>query len=345
MQTLPGDITLEPSADLLREATASGAQKLVAEPARLVKRRAAFFNSKTLARNQSRVALVTVVLPIVGLAGAIAYLATHGVAPFYVGLWVFMHFVGMTGISVGYHRLGAHRSFRPHSIVKKALLIFGSLSAQGPVIYWVSNHRRHHEKCDKTGDVHSPHVAENGTVFSNKLKGFWEGHTGWMFHSNPSNPLRYSQDLLEDPEITFVNQYYYVWIALGLLVPGLVSLLVYPTIEGFLLGVLFGGFARLCSVQHVTWAINSWTHMFGARPYQNSDNSTNALWLAIPTVGEGWHNNHHSFPYSARLGLQWWQIDLGYMLLLTLSAVGLVRDIREPTEQAKRARRRLVQPS
>ena len=305
-------------------------------------KRAAYFQSKTLARSQSRVAFVTVLLPIFGLAGAVTYLMTYGFNAWYVGLWVFMHWVGMTGISVGFHRLGAHRSFEAHSLVKKALYIAGSLSAQGPVVYWVSNHRRHHEKCDKDGDVHSPHVAEDGQQFTNKLAGFYQGHTGWMFRSNPSNPLRYSRNLLEDSDATFVNRHYYVWIALGLFAPGVVTLLVYPSLQGFLLGCLFGGLARLCTVQHVTWAINSWTHMFGRRPYQNGDLSTNAAWLSVPTVGEAWHNNHHAFPYSARLGLEWWQVDLGWALLKTLSIFGLVRDLKVPSERAKQSRLRVA---
>ncbi len=310
-----------------------------------VKDRAAYFNSSTLARAQARVALVTVVLPIVGLVGGIVAIAVYGVSPFYLALWGGMHLVGMLGISVGFHRLGAHRSFKPHPWVARALYIMGSLSAQGPVIYWVSNHRRHHEKCDRAGDVHSPYYAEDGEQFSSKLNGFWQAHTGWMFRSNPTNPLRYSRDLLKDRDACFVNRHYMWWIALGIVVPGVIALAVFHTVDAFLLGMLFGGLARLCSVQHVTWAINSWTHMFGRRPFVTQDRSSNAAWLCVPTVGEAWHNNHHAFPYSARLGLMWWQLDIGWMLLVCLRAVGLVRDVKLPTRQAMRDKRVAPSPS
>lgn len=298
-----------------------------------------FFRSAQLATRQKKAAAITVVLPVLLLGLAIYLTLAKYIPAFYLFLWLGMHLVAMTGISVGFHRLGAHNSFAANSFVKKLLLIFGSLSAQGPVIYWVSNHRRHHHHTDKEGDVHSPYIGEDGRRYTSRVTGFWQAHTGWMFRSNPSNPVKYCKDLLKDRDVTFVNRYYYTWIALGLVVPGLISLLYAPTPESFLLGVLYGGFARLCSVQHVTWLINSFTHMFGQRPFRTEDSSANSFWLSLPTVGEGWHNNHHAFPYSARLGLRWWQVDIGYYLLLLLQSVGLVSKMKIPSREEQLKKR------
>lgn len=285
------------------------------------------------------VAFLTVTLPAVAFVVGIAWIATHEVPLFYLGLWAVMHFVGMSGISVGYHRLASHQSFKGRPWVRRMLAIWGSMSAQGPVLYWASNHRRHHHMCDKAGDVHSPWISEAGHRWGNPVQGLWEAHTGWMFRSHPTNPIRYSLDLLKDRDIVFANRHYYTWVALGVVVPGLVSLAVYGTWESLWLGLLIGGGMRLFTVQHVTWAINSLTHFFGRKTYANHDSSTNLFWLSLPTAGESWHNNHHAFPYSARLGLEWWQLDPGWWLLRSLEKLGLVWDLKLPTPESKAAKR------
>ena len=304
------------------------------------KRRSAL-NSRPLFDGQYRVAFVTVFTPIAGFLAGCAYIAYAGLPLFYVGLWAVMHFIGMAGISVGFHRLASHRSFQGTRWAKRVLLIMGSMSAQGPVLYWASNHRRHHHKVDQVGDVHSPYFGEDGEEFKNPWFGLLQAHTGWMFRSNPSNPVKYSMDLLRDPDVLFVNRYYYWWVALGIGLPGALSYAVFRTPASIMLGMLAGGIMRIFTVQHVTWAINSLTHMFGRRPFKTDDKSTNLFWLSVPTTGESWHNNHHTFPYSSRLGLEWWQIDTGWMLLLALRAVGLVWDLKVPSKEKmaeKRAR-------
>jgi len=305
------------------------------------RKRTTALSSNKLFEGQYRVAAVTVFVPIVGFVAGCAYIAYAGLPLFYVGLWAVMHFVGMAGISVGFHRLASHQSFKGTKWAKRVLLIMGSMSAQGPVIYWASNHRRHHYKVDQAGDVHSPYFGEAGEAYENPLVGLWQAHTGWMFRSNPSNPFRHSMDLLKDADVGFVNRHYYWWVALGVVLPGVVSFLVFRTAQSLLLGMLTGGIMRIFTVQHVTWAINSLTHMFGKRPFKTNDKSTNLLWLSIPTTGESWHNNHHTFPYSSRLGLEWWQIDTGWMLLVTLRALRLVWDLKVPTKE-KMAEKRVT---
>jgi len=290
--------------------------------------------------NQWRVAFLTVVLPALAFAGGLVYLLGARVSLFYLGLWAVMHYIGMAGISVGYHRLASHQSFKGRPWVRRALMIAGSMGAQGPVLYWACNHRRHHHLCDKAGDVHSPYVSEAGDEYANPWQGWWQAHTGWMFRSHPTDPVRYGLDLLKDPDAIFANRHYYKWVALGIVLPGVVSAAVFQTWASLFLGMLIGGLMRIFTVQHVTWAINSLTHMFGGQPYENRDRSSNLFWLSIPTAGESWHNNHHAFPYSARLGLEWWQLDSGWWLLVALRSVGLAWDLKLPTPEGKAAKRR-----
>ncbi|HSI57142.1 MAG TPA: acyl-CoA desaturase [Ideonella sp.] len=295
--------------------------------------------SSRLFDGQFRVAFLTVVLPALAFAGGLFYALGAGVSLFYLGLWAAMHFIGMAGISVGFHRLASHSSFKGTHWTRRALMIMGSMSAQGPVLYWASNHRRHHHLCDRAGDVHSPYYSERGEHYESALAGLWHAHTGWMFKSNPTNPIRYSLDLLRDADAVYVNRHYYRWVALGIVLPGVIAGGVFQTAGSVLLGALIGGGMRIFTVQHVTWAINSLTHMFGRRPYRNGDHSSNLLWLSLPTTGESWHNNHHAFPYSARLGLEWWQLDPGWWLLVVLRRLGLVWDLKLPTVESKAAKR------
>lgn len=296
--------------------------------------------SSRLFQGQWRVALLTVVLPALAFTGGLAYALTVGMPWFYLGLWAVMHFIGMAGISVGFHRLASHQSFKGTRWARRGLLIMGSMSAQGPVIYWASNHRRHHHLCDKAGDVHSPYYSESGERWGNALSGLWQAHTGWMFRSSPTNPIRYSMDLLRDPDVVFVNRHYYKWVALGVVLPAVAAFMVYGTLESLALGALVGGGMRIFTVQHVTWAINSLTHMFGRRPFHNSDHSSNLFWLSVLTAGESWHNNHHAFPYSSRLGLSWWQLDPGWWLLRALQAARQVWELKLPKPENLDAKRR-----
>ena len=299
--------------------------------------------SERLFNTQYWVAFVTVILPVLAFVTGCIYFWKAGLHPFYICGFIIMHLIGMLGISVGYHRLASHTSFKSTKGVKRILLIMGSMSAQGPVIYWATNHRRHHHKCDKPGDVHSPYFTEKGKVLDNRFYGLVQAHTGWMFKSNPSNPIKYSLNLLNDPDVKFVNKYYYTWIFLGLFIPAVIALLYFHTIQSFFLGFLISAI-RIFTVQHSTWAINSLTHMFGNRPFKTRDKSTNLLWLCLFTTGESWHNNHHAFPYSSRLGLYWWQLDLGWILLRTLSFFGLVWDLKLPTNEQLEKKKNFLEP-
>ena len=293
-----------------------------------------------LLARQRRVALSTVALPALGLIAGLALMVAGKVPPAIFAIWAAMHVLTAIGISVGFHRLATHQSFKCGRWTKRTLLILGSIGAQGPVVHWATNHRRHHHTCDRAGDPHSPHVDEAGESFDSRLAGWWHAHAAWLFRSSVANPVRYSLDLIKDSDVLFVNRHYGKWVLLGVLLPGLAAAAVTRTWPGFALGCLVGGVARIAVVQHLVWSINSLTHMFGARPYANADLSSNLAWLALPTAGESWHNNHHAFPYSARLGLEWWQLDIGWWTLVALRTFGLAWEIKLPTAEGRSAKRR-----
>jgi len=273
---------------------------------------------------QRRFALATVLIPFLGSVLAIGLLWRCGIGAVEVALLVSMYALSIIGITVGFHRHFAHCAFKTNIAVRIILAILGSMAAQGPVIHWVSNHRRHHQYSDQPGDPHSPHLYEG-------IRGLWHGHIGWMLNSEVTNAAVFAKDLLQDSGIAKVNRLYLTWVILGLAIPGVIGGVVTGTWMGAWQGFLWGGLVRIFLAHHVTWSINSITHLYGSRTFDTSEQSTNNLWLAIPTFGEAWHNNHHAFPNSGKFGLQWWQIDLGYWVIRALEFAGLVWKVKTPT--------------
>ena len=255
-----------------------------------------------------------------------------------IGLLVSLYILTLVGISVGFHRLFSHSTFQAHVAVKILLAILGSMACQGPLIYWVSNHRRHHQYSDKPGDPHSPYYIEEEAI--DPILGLWHAQVGWTFTHEITNTFLFAKDLLRDSVISKVNQLYYFWVLLGLVIPTVLGGILTGTSMGLLSGFLWGGCIRLFLSYHFTNSINSITHLYGKRPFDTKEQSTNNICLAIPTIGEAWHNNHHAFPNSAKFGLQWWQVDLGYWVIRTLEVFGLAWDVKAPTAgmiEAKKA--------
>jgi len=236
----------------------------------------------------------------------------------------------MLGITLGFHRLFTHRSFKCIAPIRIALCIAGSMAAQGPVLFWAACHRRHHKCSDHAGDPHSPHNDGEGWLAA--WRGLWHSHVGWMFSHESENYVRLAPDMIRDRTLMLMNRLYFVWIALGLLLPGVLALLITQEWHAFWTGILWGGLVRLFLVHHSTWSINSICHLFGASPYETDDQSRNNAVCALLTFGEGWHNNHHAFPTSARHGLKWWQVDFVYYIIRVLSFLRLAWDIRLPTD-------------
>ena len=232
-----------------------------------------------------------------------------------------------TGVTVGFHRLLTHRSFKTSRLLRAAFAALGSAAAEGPVIDWVATHRKHHQFSDADGDPHSPHVG-HGTGWSGALRGLMHAHIGWVFTDmEVADEKRYAKDLLADPMIRFVDRTFVLWVLAGLACAFGLGVALSGSVVGGLTGLLWGGAARIFLLHHATFSINSLCHFFGRRDYQTSDESRNLAWLAIPTWGEAWHNNHHAFPTSYRHGLRRWQIDPSAGVIRLLEMVGLARDV------------------
>jgi stearoyl-CoA desaturase (delta-9 desaturase) len=275
------------------------------------------------------VTLVTVFAPLAATGLAIYFAWRQWVEPRDLLVAGAMYIVTISGITLGFHRLFTHKSFKCGPGLRALLGIAGSMASQGPLFFWVACHRRHHQHSDEAGDPHSPHA--HGEGWRGVLLGWWHAHVGWMLAHKPENYFRLVNDLVRDPVVMTVHRLYFVWVLAGLVLPGVISMAIAGNAAAFWPGVLWGGLVRLFVVHHVTWSVNSVCHLFGATPYSTADESRNNAFVAVLTLGEGWHNNHHAFPSSARHGLQWWQVDPSYLALLTLKSVRLVWDIRTPS--------------
>jgi stearoyl-CoA desaturase (delta-9 desaturase) len=227
-----------------------------------------------------------------------------------VGVAFFLYWVtGALGITLGFHRMVTHASFQAPKWLEYTLVFCGTLACQGGPIRWVGLHRLHHKYSDTENDPHDSNL------------GFWWSHMGWMLHEITADHEvpRHTQDIAEEPFYQFCQKYMIlIQMTLGLLL--------------YLLGgwsfVIWGIFVRLVIVFHFTWFVNSATHKFGYQSHESNDHSKNCWWVALLTFGEGWHNNHHAYQYSARHGLTWWEIDITWMTIQVLKSLGLVTNVK-----------------
>jgi stearoyl-CoA desaturase (Delta-9 desaturase) len=275
-----------------------------------------------------RVANVVVTVLPVGLVAYAAWRAWGGALrwPDLVALAITYTLTGL-GITVGFHRLFTHRSFKTSAPLRGLLGALGSAAVEGPLIEWVSNHRKHHQFSDQPGDPHSPHV-DHGVGWSGALRGLFHAHVGWIFNGDAlADEQRYGKDLLDDPVSRFVDRMFVAWVLAGLAFPFALGYALTGTLAGALTALLWGGAVRMFLLHHATFSINSLCHFFGRRRFATDDQSRNVTWLALPTLGEAWHNNHHAFPTSARHGLRWWQLDPSAWLIAGMERTGLAWDV------------------
>jgi stearoyl-CoA desaturase (delta-9 desaturase) len=228
-----------------------------------------------------------------------------------VALALGSYFVRMWGVTVGFHRYFAHRTFRTHRAFQFLLALLGTTAMENGPVWWASWHRRHHQHADTPADPHSPQQHP-----------FWQAHIGWVFDpKNAGTDLSNVRDLTRFPELVWLDRFTWVpllgWALLCFAIGGLA-------------GVEWGFVVSTVAVNHATFCINSVAHVRGSRRYQSADSSTNNALLAFLTLGEGWHNNHHFYMSSARQGFFWWEADLGYYTLRALAFLRIVRDVREP---------------
>jgi len=224
---------------------------------------------------------------------------------------VTLYWLCMFGITAGYHRYFAHRSFKTGRVFQFVLALLGTLSVQKGVLWWAANHRVHHRFSDQEGDVHSP-----------VQRGLWWSHVGWILvEDHEATLVDRIPDMAGYPELRWLNEHF--------LVPP-VAMAVALLLTGGLTWLVWGFFVCITLVWHSTFAINSIAHTFGSRRYATADQSRNNFWLALLTMGEGWHNNHHRYMSSVRQGFFWWEIDASYYVLVALSWLGVVWDLRQP---------------
>jgi fatty-acid desaturase len=244
------------------------------------------------------------------------------IAPFcfsWSGLMVGLLLYVMTamGITLGYHRLLTHRSFTAPVWLQYLMVTCAALSAQSGPAVWVAIHRQHHANSDQEDD---PHDASQG---------FWWSHVGWMLYLTPRRltddwTARRASDIMSVPYYRFLDRYFFY-------MSGFLVLTLYHF--GGWSWLVWAGFLRIAAVFHATWLVNSAAHGMGYRSYATDDRSTNCWWVALLTFGEGWHNNHHAFPRSARHGLRWYEFDFSWLVLRSLERMGLVEQVKVPTEQ------------
>jgi stearoyl-CoA desaturase (Delta-9 desaturase) len=296
--------------------------------------------------------LVAVFLPFAMFLLAIVLLWNKAVGWQELAIFAFMYAITGFGITIGYHRLFTHRAFETSKAMRTLLAICGSMAVEGSVITWVADHRKHHAFADEDGDPHSPHVdAEKG--FVGAVKGLWHAHVGWMLGDNNhgrASARRFAPDLIDDKPIRWVNRTFLFWVAASLLIPfALGFVLSGLSLVGALLALVWGGFVRIFLLHHMTWSINSVCHFFGRRRFDVEDESRNVFWLALPSLGEAWHHNHHAFPTSAFHGLRPLErlADPSGLLIAGMEKVGLVRNVVRvsPERQASKALGAEAQPA
>jgi stearoyl-CoA desaturase (delta-9 desaturase) len=243
--------------------------------------------------------------------GAIGALFVFNWKAFAVAVFLYWVATGL-GISMGYHRLHTHRSYQVPRWLEYFFAVCGTLTLEGGPIFWTAVHRIHHQKSDHAGDPHSPR------------DGAWWSHAGWILvgetkHNNTRAMAKYAPDLAKDRFYTWLNNYH--WLPIVVLTAAL-------AVIGGLPMVLWAGCFRVVFGLHATWLVNSATHMWGARRFETRDDSRNNWWVALISFGEGWHNNHHAHPASARHGLAWYEFDPSWLQIKLLKALGIAKSIR-----------------
>ena len=279
--------------------------------------------------------LLGVVVPLLGVLAAVLLLWDSAVDATDLAILAAMYLITALGVTVGYHRLLTHRAFATYPWLERTFAVLGSLSLQGSVLDWVSDHRKHHAHTDREGDPHSPHVGHGSG-----LRGLLFAHVGWLLETQgQADWKRFAPDLYEDPAMKRIGRWFPLLVLVSLLAPTLAGFALHGfTAAGALRGLVWGGLVRVFLLHHVTWSVNSVCHFFGRRRFDVEDHSTNVGWLSLFSLGESWHHNHHAFPRSAFHGLRWYELDLSGVVILGLQRSGLAWNVVRITPERQRAR-------
>jgi stearoyl-CoA desaturase (delta-9 desaturase) len=279
--------------------------------------------------------LLGVVAPLAGMLAAIVLLWNRAVDVADLAILASMYIVTAMGVTIGFHRLLTHRAFATHPWLERTFAVLGSLAVQGSVLDWVADHRKHHANTDREGDPHSPHVGHGSG-----LRGLVFAHVGWLLETQgQADWKKFAAELYEDPAMRRIGRAF-PWLAfVSLAIPTAAGFCLNGfTVGGALQGLVWGGLVRIFLVHHVTWSVNSICHFFGRRRFDIEDQSTNVGWLAVLSLGESWHHNHHAFPRSAFHGLRWYEIDLSGIAILALQRIGLAWNVVRISPERQRAK-------
>jgi stearoyl-CoA desaturase (delta-9 desaturase) len=279
-------------------------------------------------RGEQLVLYTFVIVPFLAIVAAVPVAWGWGLSWLDVGLLVAFYFLGVGGVTVGFHRLFTHKSYKANRPLRDALALIGSFAIEGPVIRWVADHRRHHAYTDREGDPHSP--WRYGTSTGALIKGLFYAHVGWLFDEEHTNREKYAPDLLADRDIRFISKTFALWAAISVFLPPLIGWLVTGTWAGVLSAFFWGSLVRIFLIHHVTWSINSVCHLVGKRPFASRDKSANFWPLAILSMGESWHNMHHADPTAARHGVLRGQVDISARIIWVFEKLGWATDVRWP---------------
>ena len=270
--------------------------------------------------------LISVILPPIALVTVMWLAWGSGFGLIDLAIFAGMYLACGLGITIGFHRYFTHKSFDCPRWVKIMLGVTGSMAVQGDLLWWCAVHRKHHQHSDSHEDPHSPHVGRGG-----RMRRFLYSHFGWLFRIEDPDKSRYVPDLMADPDLRMISRLFPLWVFISMAIPTILGGLLAGSWFGALTGFLWGGLVRVFFEHHVTWSVNSVCHIWGQQPYDSHDHSRNNALVGVLALGEGWHNNHHAFPTSARHGLAWWQFDASWLVIRLMSCVGMARNLKTPS--------------
>ena len=278
-----------------------------------------------------------IAIPLLAVLAAIPIAWGWGVGWLDLALLALTYLIAAGGITVGFHRHFTHGSFKASRPLRIGLAVAGSYAIEGPLIRWVADHRKHHAFSDREGDPHSP--WRFGTSTWALTKGLLYAHMGWLFDVEQTSQAKYAPDLLKDRDIVRISRLFPWFVAGSLLIPAVIGGLLTWSWWGAVTAFFWAGLVRVALVHHVTWSINSICHVWGSHPFLSRDRSGNVWWLAIPSLGESWHNLHHADPTAARHGVEPGQIDISARVIRWFERAGWATDVRWPKPERLDARR------
>ena len=281
-----------------------------------------------LAKQQHRDYIVQASFKNGGMLAAFVWMATMGSGWVEWSAFALFYVLNVLGESLAHHRYFGHGAFKTSTPMRYALAILAQSGAYGSALYWVADHRRHHSLSDKPGDVHSPHYDGQRRALSRK-EGFKHAHLGWAFDNCSTDLEIYGKGLMDDPVLVFAHRTRWVWFwTSGVIVPALWGLAFGGTWQHMVGTVLIAGSFRMVLGLHAISALNSVCHLWGTERFKGPWTAKNNWIVALVSLGEGWHNNHHAHPRAATTSTRWWEIDMTYWVILGLEKLGLVWDVK-----------------